>query len=256
MDEWIKQYVDMLIRVDRMGRTYTDSHGRASAALENFRKVRAAVAEIKKLMRVKPSGTQTAQGPTVSKAVARARIMTLMGYIEQRAFELSLETEDEEGRYYFDMTWNRDDQDLLAQAQDFAQRAMPLRDELVSPMLPETFIEDLQAAMAYMNKALAERNRLIKAGQLSAIALDDALDQGLWAVRVLGVIMGNRRQFHGDWQTYRTWLRASFVGHLIRYPKWSPASRLRHRLPVRIRHEGNDIGERQCLICSRWRCSS
>jgi hypothetical protein len=154
------------------------------------------------------SGRSAAHQSVVSKAAARAALRRALEAISRTARGVALDMPDILSK--FQMPGDPTDHELVAAARQFAEDAAPLAAAFVAHGLSESFVADLQAALATFERAVRGRalGRETRAGARADITA--ALDLAFETLRRLDAIVENR--VGGDPNALAAWRLARNVG--------------------------------------------
>ena len=189
MNDDVRRRVEMLIRMDGYGIANAADHPPTSRAGELFAVVHAAIAKVNSATTEQTSSTRTAQQQTNLKSIAYDRLFDQMQAISTTAQVMALTIPGLEEK--FRMPRKPSAQVLLATARASAQDAVPFKTEFVRRSLPDTFIEDLNAAISEFSDAISERNQSTGSRVAATAGTDEAIDEAMMAVRELRVILRN-----------------------------------------------------------------
>jgi hypothetical protein len=207
--------LEMFIRVRQYGADHAAAFPATSRGGEVLAELDNVVTELEGHAATQSAGARGSRESTTLKAVARAALREDMEAIRRtaRVIALTMSGVDEK----FRVPRNAGDQTWLAAARSFAQDAEPLKAEFIRRGLPQDFIDDLNADIESFEEATS--NSAQKAGSRVAatVAIDEAIERGMKAVRELDAIV--RNTFRDDPAALAGWTSAS---HTERAPRSEP----------------------------------
>ena len=212
MNDEVRRRVEMLIRVDGYGEASAAEYPATSRAGELFAIVRTALGKVKSATTEQASSARLAQERTSLKSIAYDRLFDRMQAISTTAQVIALTLPGLEDK--FRMPRKPSAQVVLAAGRAFAQDAVPLKPEFVRRALPETFIDDLEAAISEFSDSISERNQSTGARVAATAGADEAIDEAMMAVRELRVIV--RNHLRGNRAALAEW---ESVSHVERRPQ-------------------------------------
>ncbi|HEV2862474.1 MAG TPA: hypothetical protein VGX48_15785 [Pyrinomonadaceae bacterium] len=161
-----------------------------SLARQLFNIVAASVGELEALAAAESSAGGSKRQNTAGRAVARETLRQKMEAIRRTARAMAFTLPGLEDK--FRIPRGGSDQALINTARAFAQDALPLKDEFVRHELPQSFIEDLNAAIASLENSMGGQSASKGAGKSASASIDGAIERGLDAVRRLDPIIRNK----------------------------------------------------------------
>jgi hypothetical protein len=182
-----------------------------SLAREKFTLLEAAIADLVKYGTDETSGRNAGAVSAVNKKLARQALREQMQVISRTAARMAESTPGMENNFRVPRT--NGDQALLNTARAFAADATPMKTQFVKWELPESFIEDLGAAIEKFEQADNSQNQNRTKSVTATAAIDDAIERGKQAVRDLERILRNK--YKGENAKLAAWETAS---HLERAP--------------------------------------
>lgn len=120
----------------------------------------------------------------------------------------------------FRMPSGSGDQTLLNAARAFVTNATPMAAEFIQHELPEDFLTDLQDDIAELEQALTARHHSTETHVSATVAIDEALERGLNALRKLDAIVRNK--FYNNPAILAAWESASHAAHRSRKTATEP----------------------------------
>jgi hypothetical protein len=181
-----RQY-EVLVRVRRFAETYGHLFPASSVARQDLAAVDAAVKELdaQQVTLIAASVSARAHRKTAARKALLARLLA----ISQTARVLAKDTPGLEQQ--FQVPHTAPDQTLLATGRKFARGAEPLVDRFVARGMSATFIADLNALVADLERAMHDRGLGREARRAARASTKAALRSGLDAVRSLDAIVTN-----------------------------------------------------------------
>ena len=110
------------------------------------------------------------------------------------------------------------EQAWLAAARSFATDAEPLKAEFVRRGLADTFLDDLNAAVAEVEQSIQNKAQTSGTRVAARAGIDDAIERGMNVVRELDAVV--RNTFRNDPAALAAWPSA---GHVERAPRHTVA---------------------------------
>jgi len=207
MTDLERRRFEMLVRVDGFGRAFASLFTPTSRAAQLFALLRTLIDAVRAHTVTQLSVEHTAQQKTSSKSFARALLMEQMKDINRLARAMGLAVPGLDDK--FRLPGGDSDQAWLIAGRTFAQDAVAFRTEFINREMPESFIDDLKAAIADFEQALADRN-LSKGTHVAAtVNTGETIGQGLDIVQELHAIM--RIKLRGDKATLAEWNSANHI---------------------------------------------
>lgn len=207
MTERERRRFEMLVRVDGFGRAFASLFSPTSRAAQLFALLRTLIEAVHAHTTTQLSGEHTAQQKTSSKQFARALLIEQMKDINRLARAMGLAVPGLDDK--FRLPGGDSDQAWLIAGRTFAQDAVAFRTEFLSREMPESFIDDLNAAIADFEQAIDERNLGTGTHVAATVSTGEAIGQGLDIVHELHAIM--RIKLRGDRATLAEWMSASHI---------------------------------------------
>lgn len=208
--------LEMFLRVRQFGAGRAAAFPANSRGAEVLAVVNASIAELEGHATAQASGTSAAKEGTALKAAAREALREDLEAINRTARAMALTTPGLDDK--FRLPRNAGTQAWLTAARAFALDAEPLKAEFVRRGLPADFLEDLAAGIKALEDAIDSRAQNAGARVAATVAIDEAIERGLNAVRELDAIVHNI--FRNDAAALAEWTSAS---HTERQPRRPPA---------------------------------
>lgn len=161
-----------------------------------------------------------------AREAARDNLWQQLQHISNTALAISIDQPNV--NLHFQMPKRGRDPQLIHTAKAFAERAEPLKKAFVQHRLPEDFIENLQKAVADLERAIEERvsNKTKQTGATTALEEDFERCQAL-LTRVDAVVenmLGNDAAVMAEWRSRRRIPRRSSQPTAETQPSEPPAS--------------------------------
>lgn len=198
---------EMLTRVRDFLSARADSFPQTSLGGQQLAILGQSVEDLSREAATQSSGISSEQQATVSKANAREALRDSMQAISRTARAMALDNPGLEDR--FRMPRSGSDRKLLSAARAFAADALLFKDEFIRHDLPATFIEDLKADIADMERAIGGQNTGRGTHVLATAAIDEVIEGAMNAVRRLDAVVRNK--FRDDPATLAAWESACHV---------------------------------------------
>jgi hypothetical protein len=203
----VRKY-NMLVRVRDFGAARADLFPPGSLGARTFGEIGAVVDRLDASVTSERSGRGAARQGSRSKAAASAGLRRALEAISRTARGVALDTPDILGK--FQMPDEPRDHELATAARQFADDAAPLAAAFVAHGLPESFIDDLRAALATLERSVSGR-ALARETHVGARAdITAALDLAFETLQRLDAIVENR--VSDDPNALAAWRLARSVG--------------------------------------------
>lgn len=206
--------LDMFIRVRQFGATHTGSFPANTRGSEVIAALNTVITKLEGHATTQESGKRAALEGTAVKAVARAALREDMEAISRTARAMALTTPGLDDK--FRLPRNVGDQAWLAAARSFAADAEPLKAEFIRRGLPADFLEDLDADIEAFEQSIDSRAQKTGTRVAATVAIDEAIERGMNAVRELDAIVQN--VFRDDPAALAEWTSASHTERSPRHP--------------------------------------
>lgn len=208
---------EMFLRVQMFTSERAASFPPGSFAAEMSEEINSVVQALGDALASQTSGLNSAQQATAAREAARQTLRADLQAITRTARAMALDTPGLENK--FRLPRSGSDQALLAAARAFATDAAPLKAEFVRHEMPASFIEDLRAHTADLERAMGEQNTG-RGTHISATAsIESVIERGMNAARKLDAIVRNK--FRDDPATIAAWDSARHVESATRTRKRS-----------------------------------
>ena len=182
--------MEMFKRLGAFNAAHLDRFTPVSLGRQLFNAVAAAASELEAHAAAEASAGGSKRQNTAGRGVARETLRERMEAMRRTARAMASTTPGLEDK--FRIPRGGSDQALINAARAFAQDALPLKAEFIRYELPESFIEDLNAAIAALENAIGGQNASKGAGKSAGASIDGAIERGLEAVRRLDPIIRNK----------------------------------------------------------------
>lgn len=207
---------EMLQRVGGFGATHADSFPANTLGGELFAVVNATLSELDEHQTRQASGAGSAKQATISRSEAREELRRDLEAISRTARSMAETIPGLDDK--FRLPRGRvSDQILIGTARAFAADALPLKDEFIRYEMNTKFLEDLNADIIAFEQAINAQNVNVEKRVTATAAIENALENGIKAVRRLDAIVRNK--FENDPATLAAWTSAS---HIERSPRRTP----------------------------------
>jgi hypothetical protein len=220
MNDLEKNQSDAIVRSSEFGTQQPQLFPAGQFAAQLLARLHTAAAKLTLETTKHASSRGSAQQNTVGKATLREALHEHLATINRIAQALSFEMPGLKNKFRMP---RGDDNDLLTGARAFAADALPLKSDFIRYGLPEDFIEDLNDDIAAFEQATAARNQSMGQQAASHAAQDEALADGLQALRQLDTYL--QTVLRDDPAMLAAWNRASHierVPHRRKSPQTSP----------------------------------
>lgn len=206
---------EMFLRVRQFGAERAGSFSTGSLGGEQFAAVSEAVEALNAEATSQASGKSSVQQATASRTDARENLRESMQAITRTARAMALDTPGLENK--FRMPRSGSDQALLNTARAFATDATPLKAEFIRHEMTASFLEDLKADIADLERAMGGQNTGRDVQVTATASIDQTVERGMDAVRRLDAIVRNK--FRDDQATLAAWAHARHVERAARTPR-------------------------------------
>ena len=203
---------EMFVRVRDFGAEREASFPANSLGGEQFAEVRIVCEILNEMAASQSSGVGSAHQATASRTNAREALRDSLQAITRTARAMALNMPGLENK--FRLPRSGSDQALLSTARAFVADATPLKADFIRHELPASFIEDLQAAIADLERAIGGQNTGRDAHVTATASIDATVERGMAAVRRLDAIVRNK--FRDDPATLAAWESARHVERIQR----------------------------------------
>jgi hypothetical protein len=203
----VRKY-NMLVRVRDFGAARADLFPPGSLGARTFAEIGAVVDRLNASVTSERAGRRAARQGVLSKGAARAALRRALEAVSRTARGVALDTPDILGK--FQMPDTPRDHELTAAARQFADDAAPVAADFVAHGLPESFVADVQSALATFERSVSNRalGRETHVGARADITA--ALDLAFETLQRLDAIVENR--VGGDPSALAGWRLARNVG--------------------------------------------
>ena len=190
MNDTDNRRLQMFRRVKNFWPTVEEEFPAGSIGRQLFHFVEATVYTIEGHASSKESGIGSARLGTITRAQARNDLRDDLEAINRTARAMADVVQGLENK--FRVPRNGNDQELLVAARTFATDAVAFSAHFIAHELAPTFIADLNADIAALEAAIDNQSSGVGDHVAARAALDNAIGQGVDAVRKLGAIMKNK----------------------------------------------------------------
>lgn len=204
--------LEMFTRVRAFGLAHANQFPETSRGGELLVTINQVIEELRGHAASQVSKSLASKGGTALNEAAFAALQDDLEAISRtaRVMAFSIPGLDEK----FRLPRNVGKQKWLATARSMAQDAEPLKAEFIRRGLPEDFLDDLKADIAKIERGIDSRDQNKGAGVAATIAIDDAVERGMRAVREMDAIV--RNIFRTEPATLGEWTSAR---HIERAPR-------------------------------------
>ncbi|MEW6736358.1 MAG: hypothetical protein AB1489_34015 [Acidobacteriota bacterium] len=207
MDDLEIRRYQMLTRVRDFGIAQASAFSPDSLGGELFAIIREIVKQLSEHANAQSSGARSSRSGTSNKAIARAILRENLEVISRTARSMAVDMVSLEDK--FRMPRGNNDHTLLTTARAFAKDAQKFKDEFIRHELPDDFLEELNADIADFARAITEQDTTTAAQVVANDTIDEAIEQGMNALRRLDAIVRNK--FRNDLAKIAAWESASHV---------------------------------------------
>jgi hypothetical protein len=204
---------EMFTRVADFGATHATAFPPTTLGGELFATINAIVSQLNAHVTQQASGAGSAKQATATRNEAREELRRDMEAMSRTARAMSETITGLDDKFRLPRS-RVGDQIVIGLARAFAADAVPLRDEFIRHEMPANFLEDLNADITAFEQAVNEQNVNVEKRVAATAAIEDAIENGMRAVRRLDAIVRNK--FENDAATLAAWTRAS---HTERSPR-------------------------------------
>jgi hypothetical protein len=197
----------MFVRVRDFGAEHGAAFPSDSLGKEQFAEVSSVVGVLNQAATSQTSGVSSVQQATVSRTIAREALRESMQAITRTARAMALDTPGLENM--FRLPRSGSDQALLIAARAFATEALSLKAEFIRHELAASFIEDLQADIADLERAIGGQNTGRNTHVYATASIETVIERGMHAVRKLDAVVRNK--FRDDAATLAAWESARHI---------------------------------------------
>ena len=190
MNDIEKRRLEMFVRVKNFGASVAGDFAPNSVGQRLFATVAGVVLEIEAQASLKVSGIGSARQGTITRGQARADLRDTLEAINRTARAMADVVPGLENK--FRVPRDANDQQLLATARSFAADVVPFSAHFTDHELPVDFVGGLNSEIAAMEAAIDSQSNGVGDHIAARAALDDAITQGVDAVRKLGAIVKNK----------------------------------------------------------------
>ena len=208
---------EMFLRVQMFTSERAASFPSGSLGAEMREEINSVVQALGNALASQTSGLNSAQQATGAREAARQTLRADLQAMTRTARAMALDTPGLENK--FRLPRSGSDQALLAAARAFAADAVPLKAEFIRHEMPASFIEDLRAHTADLERTMGEQNTGRGAHVSATASIESVIERGMNATRKLDAIVRNK--FRDDPATIAAWESARHVASATRTRKRS-----------------------------------
>jgi hypothetical protein len=223
MNEKETRKYEMLARVRDFSATHASAFATGTLAASLLAEIESAIERLSDHSATQSAGAAAVREGSASRRLARETLRDDLEVISRTARALADEMPPLREKFRLPPTGR--DQALLDAARAFAADAEPHAAEFARHELGEEFFAKLEADIAAFERALAAQRRGRETRIAATAAIDDAIDDGVRAVRRLDTIVRNK--FAADPVALQAWTSASRTwrsSHPARAPQSEPAA--------------------------------
>lgn len=197
--------VEMIARVVEFGATHVDLFPKNTLAGQAFAALGSALSKVSDQASLQVSGKNAVRSSAKIRAAAREALRLQLQRISETAIAVSIDRPGIEGK--FRMPDRRRDQAMIHGGKAFANEAEPLKKEFIQHRLPNNFIDNLNAAVADLERAMLEQASSKRSRANATKAIDDAMNDCLTLLqRVDAVVintLGDQPPLMAEWNITR-----------------------------------------------------
>jgi hypothetical protein len=205
MNDQERNYYNTFVRIRDFGAANHDAIKNVAAAVSNFSLVSTGVEEIDASGELQTSGA--VGNGVVRKDLALAELRARLRQVNRTARALAVDNPSIVE--LFRMTYNNNEQQMLATARAFLTNATPIAQLFIDYGMPAEFIDQLEAAIGNYEQAITQKNAALDKGLGATADIGATIRETLSAVRRLRGIVPNI--FAANPQKLAEWKSASHV---------------------------------------------
>jgi hypothetical protein len=198
---------EMFIRVCEFGAVYSDTFNPTTLGGEHFAVLGKVVDELAGYTAAQLSGNRATRQSTSTKAVLREELREDLAVLVRTVRAIAQDKPGLDDR--FRVPRGNNDQNLISAARAFSTDAAPYADEFVRHELPADFLAQFADKIKQFEDAVNEQFRGTTAQVTATAAIDEAIENGMGAVRRLDAIVRNK--FRDDPSVLAAWTSASHI---------------------------------------------
>ncbi|MCA1557234.1 MAG: hypothetical protein LC731_01695 [Acidobacteria bacterium] len=214
MDDQVIRDYQMFVRVRDLTSENIADFPAQSLGRQKFNELEGVIAVLEEQGALKESGRSASRVHTQSKREARNRLLEQVKMISRTARRMALNTTGMKSGFRVPQT--NGEQALINAARAFAVDAEPVKSQFIKWEMPETFIEDLNAAIEDFVEAASNKNISASRSTQARAAVKEARSNGKAIVRDLKEIASNK--YKNNPAMLAAWKRAC---HTERAPRAS-----------------------------------
>jgi hypothetical protein len=212
MNNVISRTLEMFVRVDAFRAERAQAFPSDSLGGQQFAIVAEAIQHLNEALTTQTSGLSSVQQATASRTEASERLREDMQAVARTARVMAEDTPGLENKFRLPRSGSH--QALLIAARAFVTDATPLKDEFLRHELHATFIEDMQADMADLERSMGGQNTARDTHVTATASIDSTFERGMKAARRLDAIVRNK--YRDDPATLAAWESARHVERAAR----------------------------------------
>jgi hypothetical protein len=207
MNSVINRTHDMFLRVDGFASERPTAFPPNTLGGETVAELRGVIRALTGTITTQTTGLSDAQRATAERLAASEALRESMKAIARTARVKALDMPGLENKFRLPRSGSVPA--LLQAARAFAADALPLKAEFIRHEHPETFIEELEAQIAALERAMGDQNTKRDAHISATASVETLIERGVNAVRRLDAIVRNK--FRDDSATLAAWESARHV---------------------------------------------
>lgn len=207
MNNVINRTHDMFLRVDSFTAERPTAFPANTLGGETVAALRRVLQALTGTITAQTTGLSDAQRATAERLAASEVLRETLKAVARTARVIALDMPGLENKFRLPRSGSI--AALLHAARAFASDAATLKAEFIRHEHPETFIEDLEAQIATLERAMSDQNTKRDAHISATASVETLIEQGMNAVRRLDAIVRNK--FRDDHSTLTAWESARHV---------------------------------------------
>jgi hypothetical protein len=207
MNSVVNRTYEMFVRVDAFASERAASFPANTLGGKMVVELKEVIQTLTSAITSQATGLSSAQRATAERLAASETIRETMKAIARTARVMALDMPGLENKFRLPRSGSVPA--LLQAARAFAADALPLKAEFIRHEHPETFIEELEAQIAALERAMGDQNTKRDAHISATASVETLIERGVNAVRRLDAIVRNK--FRDDPSTLAAWESARHV---------------------------------------------
>jgi hypothetical protein len=207
MNNVVNRAHEMFVRVDAFASERAASFPANTLGGELVAELKGVIQSLTGAITSQATGLSSAQRATAERMAARETLRESMKAIARTARVMALDTPGLENK--FRLPRSGSDSALLHTARAFAADALPLKAEFIRHELPPNFLEEFEADIADLERAMGGQNTGRDAHVSATATVESTAERGMNSVRKLDAIVRNK--FRDDPATLAAWESARHV---------------------------------------------